>query len=199
MTTSPWPEAQAILNFWFDDPALPSSEYGQQRKIWFRKDPTFDQQVRDRFLSVYEQAHRGGCDDWQDQPRSVLALTILLDQFPRNMFRGTARCFEADPQALATAETAIAHHFDQSLLPVERMFLYLPFEHSENIDHQHRAVSLFETLVQIAPELQSTLDYAYRHRDVIAQFGRFPHRNESLSRPSTSAEIEFLKQPGARF
>ncbi len=199
MTTSPWPEAQAILTFWFDDPATPNSEYGQQRKIWFRKDPTFDQQVRDRFLPLYQQARAGECDGWREQPRSALALTILLDQFPRNMFRGTARCFEADAQALDTAEAAIANHFDQLLLPVERMFLYLPFEHSENIDHQHRAVSLFETLVQTAPELQSTLDYAYRHRDVIAQFGRFPHRNESLGRKSTSAEIEFLKQPGARF
>ncbi|NEQ42637.1 MAG: DUF924 domain-containing protein [Leptolyngbya sp. SIOISBB] len=193
------PEAQAILTFWFDDPAIPNSEYGRQRKIWFRKDPSFDQQVRDRFLSIYEQARQGTFAPWIEQPRSALALTILLDQFPRNMFRGTAHCFEADSQALATAQAAIAHQHDHALIPVERMFLYLPFEHSENIEHQRQAVSLFEALARSAPELQSTLDYAYRHRDVIAQFGRFPHRNESLGRESTEAEILFLKQPGARF
>ena len=199
MTTSTWPEAQALLIFWFDDPAVPNSEYGQQRKIWFRKDPSFDQQVRDRFLAVYERAREGECDRWLEQPDSALALTILLDQFPRNMFRGTARCFEADAPALATAKTAIARDYDQSRLPIERMFFYLPFEHSENIEHQHQAVSLFETLVQDAPALQAPLDYAYRHRDVIAQFGRFPHRNEVLGRPSTPAERQFLQQPGARF
>jgi uncharacterized protein (DUF924 family) len=199
MTTSSWPEAQAILTFWFGDPAVPDSEYGQQRQIWFRKDPDFDAQVRDRFLALYEQARAGECGRWLEQPRSALALTILLDQFPRNMFRGTARCFEADAQALATAQTAIARHYDQALIPVERMFLYLPLEHSENIEHQHQSVSLFETLVQDEPALQTTLDYAYRHRDVIAQFGRFPHRNESLGRPSTPAEQQFLQQPGSGF
>ena len=199
MTTPIWPEAQAILTFWFDDPTVPNSEYGQQRKVWFYKDPSFDQQVRDRFLTVYEQARQGAFDSWLEQPRSALALIILLDQFPRNMFRDIARCFEADSQALAVAEAAIAHQHDRAMLPVERIFLYLPFEHSENITDQHQSVSLFEALVRSAPELQSTLDYAYRHRDVIAQFGRFPHRNESLGRQSTEAERLFLKQPGARF
>lgn len=199
MMMSILPAVQAILTFWFGDPAVPNSEYGQQRKIWFRKDPSFDQQVRDRFLPVYGQARQGACDPWLEQPRSALALTILLDQFPRNIFRGTARCFEADPQALTTAKIALSYQHDRALLPVERMFLYLPFEHSENIEHQHQAVSLFEALVRSAPELQSTLDYAYRHRDVIAQFGRFPHRNESLGRQSTAAESQFLQQPGARF
>lgn len=191
--------AQTVLTFWFGDPADPASEYGQQRKIWFCKQPKFDQQIRDRFLSVYERGHQGELDSWLAAPQSALALTVLLDQFPRNMFRGTKRCFEADTQALNVAQTALSRQYDQALLPVERMFLYLPFEHSENIAHQNRAVALFEELVQSAPELQSTLDYAYRHRDVIAQFGRFPHRNESLGRPSTPAETTFLQQPGTRF
>lgn len=191
--------AQQILVFWFDDPAAPNSEYGQQRKVWFRKDPAFDQQIRDRFLSTYEHARLGELDPWLTDPRPALALTLLLDQFPRNMFRGTPRCFEADAQALQVAETAIAQGHDQAVLPVERMFFYLPFEHSENLGHQHQAVAYFEALVNAAPELQSTLEYAYRHRDVIAQFGRFPHRNEILGRSSTPAEAEFLQQPGSRF
>ena len=192
-------EAQEILTFWFDDPSIPDSAYGQQRKIWFRKDARFDQHVRDRFLATYQRARQGEFDTWLEQPRAALALTVLLEQCPRNFFRGTARCFEADAQALAAADVAITRQHDLALLPVERMFLYLPFEHSENIEHQQRAVSLFETLVRSAPEFQSTLDYAYRHRDVIGQFGRFPHRNDSLQRQSTAAEILFLKQPGARF
>ncbi|WP_437438570.1 DUF924 family protein [Leptolyngbya iicbica] len=199
MTTSQWPEAQAILNFWFDDPAAPDSEYGQQRQIWFRKDPDFDQQVRDRFLPLYEQARRGECDRWLAEPSATLALTILLDQFPRNMFRGTARCLEADDQALATAETAIARHYDQALLPVERVFFYLPFEHSENIEHQEQAVSLFETLVQVAPELQSTLDYAYRHRDVIAQFGRFPIAMRAWAALQPPPKVNFSNSPALAF
>jgi len=191
--------AKDILLFWFDDPADPNGEYGQQRQVWFSKNPEFDQQIRDRFLPAYGQARRGEFAAWIDAAHSALALTLLLDQFPRNLFRGQARGFEADTQALATAQAAIARQYDQALLPVERMFFYLPFEHSENLDHQAQAVSLFEALVQTAPELQSTLDYAYRHRDVIAQFGRFPHRNEALGRPSTEAERQFLSQPGSRF
>ena len=191
--------SEDILHFWFGDSRSPNSDYGQQRQVWFRKDADFDQQIRDRFLAGYAQARRGEFADWLETPRAALALTLLLDQFPRNMFRGTARCFEADAQALATAQGAIARQHDQALLPVERMFFYLPFEHSEKLDHQNQAVHYFEALLQEAPDLQSTLDYAYRHREVIQQFGRFPHRNESLGRPSTAAEVDFLQQPGSRF
>lgn len=193
------PQAAQVLRFWFDDPANPNSEYGQERRIWFHKDPAFDQQVRDQFLTVYEQARRRACDDWLQTSQGTLALSVLLDQFPRNMFRGMPRSFEAGDQALAVAEWAIAHQMDRALIPVERIFLYLPFEHSENLAHQNQAVALFQTLVQEAPKLQSTLDYAYRHRDVITQFGRFPHRNSILERASTPEEITFLKQPGSRF
>ncbi|MEM0980196.1 MAG: DUF924 family protein [Cyanobacteria bacterium P01_H01_bin.58] len=191
--------ATQILTFWFDAPAHPNSEYGQERRIWFHKDPVFDQQVRENFLSIYEQARRRACDDWLQTPQGTLALAVLLDQFPRNMFRGTPRSFEAGKQALAIAEWAIAHRVDCALIPVERMFLYLPFEHSENLAHQNQAVTLFEALIQNAPELQTTLDYAYRHRDVITQFGRFPHRNAILGRTSTLEEITFLQQPGSSF
>ncbi|MEM6838185.1 MAG: DUF924 family protein [Cyanobacteria bacterium P01_C01_bin.120] len=191
--------AKDILIFWFGNPDIPGSEYGQQRQVWFRKNCEFDQQIRDRFLPIYEQAREGHYDSWIAAPHTALALIIVLDQFSRNMFRGTGRCFEADAQALKTAGAAIARHHDRQLIPVERIFLYLPFEHSEDLAHQNRSVALFETLIASAPELQSTLDYAYRHRDVIARFGRFPHRNSSLGRSSTPEELDFLRQPGSRF
>ncbi|MGF1458550.1 MAG: DUF924 family protein [Leptolyngbyaceae cyanobacterium] len=191
--------AHHILNFWFGEPRESAGEYGKERKIWFEKSPVFDQAIRERFLAAYENALRGTYAHWMDQPRSALALVVLLDQFPRNMFRNTARSFEADPQALQVAQTAVARHHDQQVLPVERLFFYLPYEHSENLAHQDQAIALFEVLVQTAPELRSSLDYAYRHRDVIARFGRFPHRNACLGRASTPQESIFLQQHGSRF
>ena len=191
--------ATQILNFWFDAPATPDSEYGQQRRIWFKKDPVFDRQIREQFAEIYEQARLGNHDHWLATPKEALALTVLLDQFSRNMFRDTPQSFEADDQSLRVAQSAIARHHDQALLPVERMFFYLPFEHSENLDHQNQAVAYFEALVQVAPELHSSLDYAYRHQSVIAKFGRFPHRNLILARTSTPAELDFLAQPGSGF
>jgi uncharacterized protein (DUF924 family) len=191
--------ATVILNFWFGDPTLADSPYGQQRPCWFCKDVAFDAAIHDRFLTTYQAARRGTYDHWRQTPQGALALVILLDQLPRNMFRGTAESFASDKQALETAQWAISQSYDQTLIPVERMFLYLPLEHSENLTHQTQCVALFEALVQIAPELQSTLDYAYRHQDVIAQFGRFPHRNTLLGRESTPAELAFLGQPGSRF
>lgn len=190
---------ESILKFWFGDPDDANSEYGQQRKVWFRKDPTFDQSIRDRFSSVYQDAAQGQLQHWQSEPHSCLALILLLDQFPRNMFRGTAQAFATDDQALATAQFAIAHHYDQCLHPVERIFVYLPLEHSENIEHQTEVVQLFQQLAATEPELESTLDYAIRHRDVIAQFGRFPHRNTILGRATTPEEAKFLQQSGSSF
>lgn len=190
---------ESILEFWFGDPDDPDSEYGQQRKVWFRKDPKFDQIIRDRFLSTYQEAAHGQLQHWQSEPRSCLALILLLDQFPRNMFRGTAQAFATDEQALATAQFAIAHGHDQPLHPVERIFMYIPLEHSENLEHQTEVVQLFQQLAATEPELESTLDYAIRHRDVIAQFGRFPHRNAILGRETTPEEADFLQQPGSSF
>jgi uncharacterized protein (DUF924 family) len=190
---------EAILHFWFGNPQDPAGEYDHQRRCWFQKDPDFDREIRQRFSAIFAAAAAGQLHPWQAQPQRCLALVLLLDQFSRNLFRGEPRSFATDPQALAVTEYALAHRYDQQLRPVERLFLYLPLEHSENLDHQLRSVVLFEALARSAPELNSTLDYAYRHRDVIAQFGRFPHRNDILGRESTPAEIEFLKQPGSRF
>ena len=190
---------EAVLHFWFGDPKAPKGEYGHQRRCWFQKDSDFDETIRRKFWTIFEQAAAGQLYPWQDQPRSCLALVVLLDQFPRNLFRGDPRSFATDSQALEISEHALARQYDQQVLPVERLFFYLPLEHSENLAHQHRSVALFEVLARHSPEFKSTLDYAYRHRDVIAQYDRFPHRNAILGRESTVDEAAFLKQPGSRF
>jgi uncharacterized protein (DUF924 family) len=182
---------QEILVVWF-------GEVSQRRREWFVKNPAFDQEVRSRFLDVYHHATLNQLDDWVETPESALALVLVFDQFPRNMFRGQPQSFATDSKALTVAETAIEHGFDQQLPSIQRFFFYLPFEHSEKLEHQNRSVQLFEQFIG-DPELQDTYDYALRHRAVIEQFGRFPHRNEILGRPSTPEEIEFLKQPGSSF
>ncbi|MBE9155324.1 DUF924 domain-containing protein [Nodosilinea sp. LEGE 06152] len=192
--------AEGILRFWFGDPEDLEGEYGQQRKVWFKKDPAFDEVIRQRFLGDVERAIAGELDEWRSQPRSCLALVLLLDQFPRNLFRGDAHCFGGDRAALATAYHALENGYDQQVLPVERMFFYLPLEHSENLADQERSVELVRSLHAHDPEkFESTLDYALRHREVIQRFGRFPHRNEVLGRETTAEEAEFLRQPGSRF
>ncbi|MBD2111448.1 MULTISPECIES: DUF924 family protein [Cyanophyceae] len=190
---------EEILRFWFGDSEDPASEYGQQRRVWFKKDPAFDDTIRQRFLTDYEQASTGALATWRQQPRSCLALVILLDQFPRNLFRGKARSFASDRAARDIANYALTQGYDQQVLPVERIFFYLPLEHSENLADQERSVELVRSLHAAHPELENFLDYAVRHRDVIERFGRFPHRNEILGRETTAEEAEFLKQPGSRF
>jgi uncharacterized protein (DUF924 family) len=192
---------QAILSFWFGNPEDP--EYGQYRKAWFIKDAEFDAQIRRHFLADVEKAAAGEYTPWQASPASAMALLLLLDQFPRNLYRGSDRSFATDAQALKVAQHLVATGADKTLSAAYRFFIYVPFEHSEEIAHQNRCVELMEALIQDIPEidpgLKAGLDYAIRHRDVIEQFGRFPHRNEILNRPSTPAEIAFLEQPGSRF
>ncbi|MFQ4140107.1 DUF924 family protein [Nodosilinea sp. PGN35] len=190
---------EEILRFWFGDSADPKGEYGQQRQAWFKKDPVFDDAIRQGFLAEVERAMVGELEDWRSQPRSCLALVLLLDQFPRNVFRGKAKSFAGDSAALATAYHALESGYDQQVLPVERLFFYLPLEHSENLADQDRCVELVQALHASHPEFESTLDYALRHREVIQRFGRFPHRNEILGRATTPEEAEFLQQPGSRF
>ncbi len=189
-------QANQILDFWFGKPD--EADYGKPRKVWFTKNPEFDQEVRSRFLINYQQAAAGHLDDWKASPLGCLALIILLDQFPRNMFRGQPQTFATDPQALAYAQHTVAQGFDKELLPIQRGFVYLPFEHSENLAYQHQAIELFSTLKDY-PECASGVDYAHRHFKVIERFGRFPHRNEILGRETTPEEAEFLKQPGSSF
>lgn len=189
----PW---ETVLDFWFGKPNDP--DYGQQKKAWFIKNPAFDDLVRENLGDLYHQASSDLLDDWQREPLGSLALIILLDQVPRNIFRQTPQAFATDPKALTIAKQAIAQNFDQHLLTVQRLFLYIPFEHSENLDDQRRSLQLFSRLSD-EPDAQSYIDYAQRHFDVIEQFGRFPHRNQILGRTSTPAEQAFLQQPGSSF
>lgn len=184
--------APAVLNFWFGEGA----EHGKAHKRWFEKDPAFDAEVRSRFSQLHEKQTRER--DWLDSPRDCLARIIVLDQFPRHLYRGTARAFSSDALALEAARHLVDSGWDRSLLPVERMFAYLPFQHSESLADQERAVKLYEPLQAFA-ETADTGRYAIAHRDIIRRFGRFPHRNAALGRASTLEEIEFLKQPGSSF
>ena len=184
-----------VLEFWFGREDEPG--YGEFREAWFRKDPEFDQQVRDRFEDLYETAAAGGLDDWMQEARSSLALVILLDQLPRNMFRGDPKSYATDRKAQEAAEHAVDRALDRELPPFQRMFLYMPFMHSENLEHQRRSVELFRGLGGEGET--NPLHYAVRHMEIIERFGRFPHRNEVLGRQTTPEEAEFLTQPGSSF
>lgn len=181
-----------VLNFWFGAPDSPA--FGSYREAWFTVDPAFDQAVRERFLDDHRRAADGALDGLAATAKGALALVVMLDQFPRNMFRGTAAAFATDPKALAIADAALARVLDRTLRPVQRLFLYLPFEHSERLADQERSVVLFEALGDA-----KLLDVAVRHRDIIRRFGRFPHRNKALGRASTPEEAAFLAEPGSSF
>jgi uncharacterized protein (DUF924 family) len=188
------PRAAEVLRFWFGEGA----DYGKSRKAWFKKNPEFDREIRARFLVLYEDAASGGLDAGQALPGECLALVIALDQFPRNLFRGDARAFASDGRALAAARHAIKSGYDSGMLPVERQFLYLPFEHSESLEDQWRAIALFGPLAPW-PETTDVFSYAVRHWEIVRRFGRFPHRNAALGRSSTPEELEFLQHPGSGF
>jgi uncharacterized protein (DUF924 family) len=170
-----------VLAFWFADPGR-----------WWRKDAAFDAEVRERFLGLHTAIAAGEHADWPETPRGALAYVIVLDQFSRNMFRDSARMYATDEMALAAARRALDRGFDQELSDDERMFLYMPFMHSENIADQDRCVSLFSPREQL-------VRYAEQHRKIIREFGRFPHRNVLLARPSTPEELDFLSRPGSSF
>lgn len=186
-------EIDRILAFWFAD--------GPEtwRKAWFIKDPAFDDTIRAEFGALVVPAREGAFDNWAATPRGALALLILLDQFPRNLFRGSAEAFASDPHALATARRVVLRDgLDRALPPMQRGFLYLPFEHAEGMAEQDIAVALFEGMRDI-PAMAAkdgVIDYAWRHRHVIRRFGRFPHRNAALGRASTPSEEAWLAAGG---
>jgi len=173
--------AAEIVSFW--------REAGPQR--WFKKDDDFDGTIRSRFLAVHEAAARGELVAFEESAEGALALVILLDQFPRNMFRGSVRAFATDPQARAVAGRALARSFDQATDTTMRSFFYLPFSHSELMADQDRSLRLYQGLGDA-----ERLKYATEHRDIVAKFGRFPHRNRVLARDTTPAEQEFLNGGG---
>ncbi len=189
-------EAEEVLDFWFGREDEPG--YGEFREAWFRKDPEFDREVQERFGTLYERAASGELDGWRDDARACLALVICLDQFPRNMFRGDGRTHATDAKALETAGHAVERALDRELPPFQRMFLYMPFMHSENLEDQRRSVELFERLAEklAGPDVTS---YAAGHMEIVERFGRFPHRNAILGRETTPEEAEFLKGPGSSF
>ena len=190
--------AQDVLDFWF----LPMGVKGHntQRPEWFRKDEAFDAQIRTRFGELVEQALQGGLRQWDDEgTQGTLARIVVLDQFTRNIHRGTPLAFAGDSMALEAALALDDSGANQTLPPVQRMFAYLPFEHAENLSMQLRSVDLFDMLRASATGFDSTFDYARRHYEIIRRFGRFPHRNAILGRASTAEETEFLKQPGSGF
>ena len=181
--------APEILRFWFGEGA----DYGKSHKRWFTKDPVFDALVTGRFAPLHGEMLEGSHREWLDAARDCLARILVLDQFPRNMFRGTPRAFASDALALEAAQHAVAKGYDRGMLDVEKQFIYLPFEHSESLEDQQRACELMRPLGA------DLLDWAEKHKRVIERFGRFPHRNAILGRTSTAEEIEFLKQPGSSF
>ncbi len=185
-----------VLDFWFAPPD--SRERGLNRKAWFSKDAAFDEEIRQRFVPTLEAAAAGRLDSWSATPYAGLALILVLDQFPRNLYRGQPCSFSNDARALAAARSFVERRFDLVLRPLERAFVYLPFEHSEALAAQRRSLSLFEQLARFT-ECADTVDYARRHYDIVARFGRFPHRNEILGRASSPEELAFLKQPDSRF
>ena len=197
-------QAENVLGFWFGPAGSATEIGGRQRKLWFGKSAANDQAVTVQFANTLIAAAAGQLDHWSGTPHGRLALAIVLDQFPHHIHRDQPQAFATDPQAQALCLAALAAGEDQQLAPIERVFLYLPLEHAESNAMQNQSVLLFEKLAHEAAVneralFDNFLDYARKHRDVVACFGRFPHRNAILGRPSTDDELAFLKQPGSRF
>lgn len=195
--------AQSLHDYWFG--GLADSEAGQrQAKLWWGKDAALDAELTERFGSLVTAARSGRLEHWSDSAQGRLALILLTDQLPRNVFRGTPEAFASDPQARQLCLAGLERGDDKALAPIERVFFYLPLEHSESMADQDHAVSLFTALSQAAPpplmeQYRGFLSYALRHRQVIERFGRFPHRNAVLGRQSSPEETAFLAQPGSSF
>ncbi len=183
--------AADVLDFWFDG--------DRQRREWFEKDPAFDAEVRSRFGATLDAALAGGLREWDATAAGSLARIVVLDQFTRNAFRDTPRMYAGDALALPAAQALVADGRHLALRPVQRMFVYLPLEHSENLDDQRHCLALMQQLAADAPELADMPEWSRKHLVIVERFGRFPHRNAILGRASTPEEIEFLKLPGSGF
>lgn len=197
-------DRERILDFWFGELAGADRIPPERLRLWFGGEEETDRQVRERFETTLHKAIRGESDDWPRTSRGALALIILLDQFPRHIHRNSPLAYACDHKALGVCLEGLSRRQDRSLSVMERAFFYLPLEHAENVDMQKLSVQSFETLLEDSPEVmketcESFLDYAVRHREIIERFGRFPHRNAVLGRPSTEEEEMFLKEPGSSF
>tara|TARA_R110000787_G_scaffold85451_6_gene182294 strand:- start:1143 stop:1754 length:612 start_codon:yes stop_codon:yes gene_type:complete len=185
-----------IYDFWFGAPG--TSAHGTVRDMWFGGGPELDAEIGRRFAADHARAAAGEFGDWKGARESCMALVVLLDQFPRNMYRGAARAFATDAQALETARHIVSGPMHDTLLTVEKVFAYLPFEHSEDLADQERCVALFRAM-EPHDAKQEWLDYAVEHRDIVRRFGRFPHRNDILGRESTAEEKAWLASTHQRF
>lgn len=193
-------ETSRVLEFWFGEP-----ESLQAIKKWWKKDPEFDAHIQTEFGDLLERAKAGKCEAWTETPEGKVALIVLLDQFSRNIFRDQARAFDADPQSLEISLGLIDAQEDQNLTPLKRWMAYMPLMHAEDLDMQNLCIQKFKDLIpEVSNQdeksaIESGLDFAIRHRDVILSFGRFPHRNEILSRPSNAEEQNYLSKEGSGF
>jgi uncharacterized protein (DUF924 family) len=189
------PVAASILTFWYGpQDAVDRTE----RDVWFRKDTAFDAEIRTRFGDAIDIALAGGYGEWCATAEGALARVLLLDQFTRNVHRDTPTAFAGDARALATTQDAVDRGLDRELDPYGRWFLYMPFVHAEDRLAQERSLALFGALAE-ETGLASPLEWAHKHADIIARFGRYPHRNAILGRTSTPEELAFLASPGSRF
>jgi uncharacterized protein (DUF924 family) len=191
-------QARAILDCWFGAPG--SSTFGHDRKLWFARDAAFDAMLRERFGMLFDAAQQGALQGWTDTPLGALALVVLLDQFTRNIHRGTARAFENDAAALGMARRMVRDGFDVRLPSLfHRAFVYLPFEHDESPESQRESLRLFKPFETEPGRAATYYRSALRHAAIIERFGRFPHRNALLGRVSTEDEAAFLRKPGSSF
>ncbi|MEE4575198.1 DUF924 family protein [Pseudomonas alliivorans] len=193
-----------LLDWWFGSAESPTEVVKSRNTLWFGKKKANDTEARERFGDQVEKALSGGLAEWAENPKGWLALILLLDQLPRMIHRDTPKAFAGDSRAQSLVKHGLKLERDQHLDPLQRTFIYLVLEHSEDLADQNRAIACFARLLPLLPAtdrdyFKSSLDYAERHQKIIARFGRFPHRNAILGRSSTDEEIEFLKKPGSSF
>lgn len=198
------PRAEALLELWFGDAARDPDTARERNKTWFQASAPFDELLRSQFGDLPARLRSGEFAHWRNDPRTALARILALDQIPRNVFRGLPAAFAFDALAQEAAIEAVGRGYDHVLHPLEAVFVYLPFEHAENMDLQRQSVERFRQLRERSPAaladlFDSYLDYAQRHANVVAQFGRFPHRNATVGRPATAAEDAYLEGGGQRF
>jgi uncharacterized protein (DUF924 family) len=195
---------ESIINYWFGTSVDDAEVIREKSALWWKKDPKVDEEIRRRFEMMLDAEVKNEFESWSREPRGQLARILLCDQFPRNMYRNFARAFDYDERARKLTFAALTLGMDKKLRLVERVFMYLPLEHSEDAEDQAASVRFFTLLDEQAPKAAKDsyrfyLDYALKHKAIVDRFGRFPHRNAILGRASTPEELEFLKGPDSSF